>query len=84
MTTITDPRAIAATLDMDTYQLAEQLVTWANDALPTISFEARDFRGPMPLEDFDAQVEKARRYLENAHEAFKAWMQDNPEDEPQS
>jgi hypothetical protein len=73
MTTITDPRAIAATLDMDTYQLAEQLVTWANDAL-----------GPMPLEDFDAQVEKARRYLENAHEAFKAWMQDNPEDEPQS
>lgn len=75
-----DPRMIAETLQMDTYALAETLVGFANDSLPTIDFEAREFRGPMPLDRFDDAVERARRHLEGAHEAFKAWLQDNPDD----
>src|SRR2546423_1525087 len=36
----------------------------------------------MPVEDFDAAVEKARRYLVDSHESMKAWSADNttPED----
>lgn len=76
-----DPRTIAAALQMDTYDLASVLVNWALDAVPSPDFETRDQRGPMPLDEFDAQVEKARRYLAAAHESFAAWQEDNPEDE---
>jgi len=78
-TTVSDPRAIAKALQMDAYQLAEQLTVWANEALPSIGFETRDLRGPQTLETFDERVTVARRYLENAHEAFKAWLEDNPD-----
>jgi len=79
--TIVDPRVIAATLQMDTYQFAETLTGWAADSLPSIGFEERKSRGPSSLEAFDEQVEKARRYLEAAHEAFAAYLADNPEDD---
>jgi len=76
--TLIDPRKVAEMFQMDTYQLAEQLTAWAYDALPGGMFNSEDVFGPMPLEDFDAAVEKARRYLVDAHEAMKAWNADNP------
>jgi len=75
-----DPRVIAESLQMDTYALSETLTVWANDALPSIGFETRDLRGPSSLDAFDEQVAKSRRYLEAAHEAFKAYTQDNPDE----
>ncbi len=78
--TIVDPRVVAKALQMDTYQLAEQLATWALEALPNIDFEARDARGPSTLERFDERVAISRRYLEDAHAAFAAWLADNPEE----
>lgn len=79
--TIVDPRVIAESLQMDTYDLAAVLVGWARDAVPSPGFETTHARGPMPMDDYDEQVAKARRYLESAHAAFDAWQTDNPEDE---
>jgi hypothetical protein len=73
-----DPRQLAETFQMDTYELAEQLASWAYTALPGNLFNSEDVFGPMPLEDFDAAVEKARRYLVDSHESMKAWSADNP------
>ena len=79
-TTQVDPRVIAESLQMDTYDLAHVLVTWAGEALPSPTFETSTVRGPMPLDVFDERVATARRYLESAHAAFAAWEDDNPED----
>lgn len=76
-----DPRVIAESLQMDTYDLAAVLVQWAAEAMPKPDYETRTERGPMTLERFDEHVARARLYLESAHEAFKAWDADNPADE---
>jgi hypothetical protein len=76
-----DPRVIAEALQIDTYDLARVLVTWANDEMPQATYETSNQRGPMPLDVFDGRVERARYYLEAAHASFDAWQEDNPEDE---
>lgn len=76
-----DPRVIAESLQIDTYDLAGLLVQWSGEAVPVPDFETTHRRGPMPLDEFDEQTEKARRHLESAHAAFEAWEHDNPDDE---
>lgn len=76
--TTVDPRVIAESLQMDTEDLARVLTTWAREALPRPEYE-RNWE-PMALEVFDAAVERSRNYLVAAHEAQKAWEQDNPRD----
>lgn len=73
-----DPRVIAESLFMDTSDLARILTKWAKDELPAPEYD-RAWE-PMALEDFDAAVERARNYLVAAHEAQKAWNEDNPEE----
>lgn len=73
-----DPRVIAEALFIDTSDLARLLTKWAKDELPAPDYD-RNWE-PMPLEDFDRQVERARNYLVAAHEAQKAWSEDNPEE----
>ncbi len=73
-----DPRVIAESLDMDTFDLARVLVKWAGEALPVVEFDRR--YEPPSFEYFDERVARARRLLESAHEAYKAWQIDNPED----
>ncbi len=76
-----DPRVIAESLQMDTYDLAAVLVKWSGEELNGPDFETSAMRGPTPLDVFDERVERSRRYLEAAHAAFDAWQEDNPEDE---
>lgn len=73
-----DPRQLAETFQMDTYELAEQLTGWAYAALPGGMFNEGDTFGAMSLDEFDAKVEKARRYLADANECMKAYHEDNP------
>jgi hypothetical protein len=76
--TTIDPRVIAESFQMDTYELAEQLTAWAYTALPGGMFNEGDTFGPMKLDEFDAAVEKARLYIAQAHECMKAYHEDNP------
>jgi hypothetical protein len=77
-----DPRQLAETFQMDTFELAEHLGSWAYDALPGggAIFGGDQF-GPMSLDDFDEAVAKARRYLADANECMKAYLEDNPSPE---
>ena len=76
--TLIDPRKVAEMFQMDTYELAEQLTAWAYAALPGSMFNEGDTFGAMPLDEFDAKVEKARRYLADANACMKAYCEDNP------
>lgn len=79
MTTAVDPRVIADALGMDTLDLARVLTKWAGEALPIVEFDSK--WKPTDLDYFDSRVEQARAQLISAHEAYKAWEQDNPEDD---
>jgi hypothetical protein len=72
--TIVDPRVIADALQMDTKELARVLTTWSGEALPMIGFNANWI--PTSLDNFDENVSRSRRYLEAAHEAMRAWDED--------
>lgn len=74
-----DPRVIADALMMGTDELARVLTKWAAESMPTPEYDRA--WTPTSLEDFDDRVERARNYLVAAHEAQKAWEEDNPEDE---
>ena len=73
-----DPRVIAEALFMGTEDLARILTKWAKDELPTPEYD-RAWK-PMALEDFDNAVERSRNYLVAAHEAQRAYNEDNPEE----
>lgn len=73
-----DPRVIADALHMDTSDLARVLTVWAGEALPSLSYERA--WAPTPLEDFDDAVARSRALLVSAHEAQRAWDEDNPEE----
>lgn len=80
MTVVTlDPRDVAEALHIGTDDLARLLTGWAKEEMPDIDFDRK--WEPTDLDTFDERVARARRYLEDAHEAMKAWNQDNPEDE---
>lgn len=74
-----DPRVIAEALFMDTSDLARVLTKWAGEALPRLDYDHA--WEPTSLDVFDNAVERARNYLVAAHEAQKAWSEDNPLDE---
>lgn len=73
-----DPRIVAAALQMDTHDLAKLLCTFASDALPVGTWLERTYE-PLPLENFDERVARARRHLEAAHAAWAAWNAENDE-----
>ena len=77
--TTVDPRMIAKALLIGTCDLARVPTTWAGEAMPTPNYDHA--WEPMALEDFDYAVERARYYLVAAHEAQKAWEEDNPREE---
>jgi len=72
-----DPRVIADALLMGTDDLARVLTKWAQESLPSLDYD-RNWE-PTSLDTFDDAMERARNYLVAAHEAQKAWEQDNPE-----
>jgi hypothetical protein len=72
------PQALAAQLNMDNYELAENLTAWAYTALPGSMWHAGETFGPMPLGEFDEAVAKARRYLVDANESMAVWLRENP------
>lgn len=77
-----DPRVVADTLGMDTYELAVGLRGWAIDRLrgqiADLGIEITDHDR---LDVFDREVGSARNLLEAAVEAEKAYHEDNPLDE---
>lgn len=74
--TTVDPRVIAESLDIGTDDLARMLTKWAADALPILDYDHN--WEPTSLATFEDAVARSRRYLEQAHEAQKAWDEDNP------
>lgn len=72
-----DPRAIAESLMVGTDELARQLTFWASDAMPSLDYDSN--WEPTSLADFDQAIGRARNYLVAAHEAQKAWAEDNPD-----
>ena len=72
-----DPRVIADALLMGTDDLARVLTKWAQEALPSLDYDRK--WEPTSLEYFDDAIERARNYLVAAHEAQKAWTEDNPD-----
>jgi hypothetical protein len=73
-----DPRVIAESLFITTDDLARVLTKWAAEELPKPDYD-RAWE-PMALEDFDYAVARARNYLVAAHEAQRAYNEDNPEE----
>lgn len=74
-----EPRQVADALGMDTHDLTKLLCGFASDALMTIETWLEKSYQPIPVEEFEAKVESARRHLDAAHAAWAAWTADNPD-----
>ena len=76
--TIVDPRVLAASLNIETSDLAGLFAGWTREKLEYcrqgIDFDRRS--GPITLDEFDERVAAARRQYQAALEAYAAWDPD--------